>query len=86
MKKNFIENEKDLRHYLSLAIAEASDLPARALELKWIMEGNPTVQDLQDVSFAIYRFPQPLTVENFRAILARLQIPFWREPQGLKKT
>jgi len=85
MKSNFIAAETDLRHYLSLAIAEASDLPARALEQKWIMDGNPTVQDLQDVSFHIYRFQQPLTSDNFRQILSDLEIPFYREPQGLKK-
>jgi len=86
MKNTFLDNETDLRHYLTLAIAEASDLPARAVEQKWIMDGNPTVQDLQDVSFRIYRFQQPLTSANFRQILSDLKIPFYREPQGLKKT
>jgi len=86
MQNTFIKTEKDLRHYLTLAIAEASDQPARALEQKWIMDGNPTIQDLQDVSFRIYRFQQPLTSDNFRQILSDLKIPFYREPQGLKKT
>ena len=86
MKSTFLNNEKDLRHYLSLAIAEASDLPARDLEQKWIIDGNPTVQDLQDVSFLIYRFPHPLTPESFQKILTQLRIPLYREPQGLKKT
>jgi len=85
MKSNFIANETDLRHYLTLAIAEASDIPARAMERKWIMEGNPTLSDLQNVSFRLYRFQHPLTPESFQTILTQLEIPFCREPQCLKK-
>ena len=74
MKNTFLDQEKDLRHYLGLAIAEASDQAARALERDWIIDDDPPTQSLQDISFRIYRYPHPLTVENFRDILKNLNL------------
>ena len=74
MKNTFLDRKQDLRHYLGLAIAEASDLAARALERDWIMDDDPTTQSLQDISFRIYRYPHPLTAENFRDILKNLNL------------
>ena len=76
LKNTFLDNEKDLRHYLSLAIAEASDVQARALERDWIMDDDPPTQSLQDISFRIYRYPHPLTTDNFREILKSLNLKY----------
>jgi len=74
MKNTFLDSEEDRRHYLELAIAEASDIPARALERDWIMDNDPPTQSLQYVSFRIYRYPHPLTAENFLDILKNLNL------------
>ena len=74
MKNTFLDSEEDRRHYLELAIAEASDLPARALERDWIMDDDPPTQALQDILFRIYRYQRPLTAENFLDILKNLNL------------
>lgn len=73
MKNTFLDQEKDLRHYLTLAIAEASDQEARAIERDWIMDDDPPTQTLQDIAFRIYHYPRPLTKENFLDILKTLK-------------
>lgn len=72
MKSDALTNEADLRHYLEMMIAEGSDLDARALQQKWINNNNPSVMDLQAVSFALYSFTLPLSAENFTKILERI--------------
>ena len=74
MRNTFLDQEEDLRHYLALAIAEASDQAARALERDWIMDDDPPTQALQDISFRIYRYQRPLTAENFLEILKNLNL------------
>ena len=74
MKNTFLDQEEDLRHYLALAIAEASDQAARALERDWIMDDDPPTQALQDISFRIYRYQRPLTADNFLEILKNLNL------------
>jgi len=74
MRNTFLDQEKNLRHYLELAIAEASDQDARAAERDWIMDDDPPTQTLQDVSFRIYRYPHPLTAENFLDLLKNLNL------------
>ena len=74
MRNTFLDQEEDLRHYLALAIAEASDQAARALERDWIMDDDPPTQALQDISFRIYRYQLPLTADNFLEILKNLNL------------
>jgi len=74
MKNTFLDKEEDLRHYLELAIAEASDLPARALEQKWMIGNSLTIDDMQKILMQVVRYPRPLTAQNFEAVLERLGI------------
>jgi len=73
MKSNVLDNEVKLRHYLEMALAEASDLEARALEQDWINNDNPSIMDLQMASFALYTYHRPLTPESFKKILERIK-------------
>lgn len=72
MKSDFLINEVDLRRYLCMALGEASSPEAQAVEQDWLRRGYPTTRELQLIMFEVYKFPRPITPENFLAILERI--------------
>ena len=78
MKSTFLNSEKDVCHFMELALAEYSDPQAQAVERKWIIDDRPGLADLRLVTLGMYHCPPPMTAEAFQALLVRLKI---REPK-----
>ena len=74
MKSTFLDTQNEMRRYLEMAIAEYSDMDARAAEQQWLNIVNPTMGDLQRVSLEMFKLQRPLTADNFKKLLERLKI------------
>ncbi|MCG2681309.1 MAG: hypothetical protein L6455_15270 [Kiritimatiellae bacterium] len=72
MKNTFLDDPLNLRKYLFMAIGEASDKDTQAAEQKYFMSTYPTNSDLRTILAETYRYPRPLSVENFQRIIWNL--------------
>lgn len=75
MRKDFLEKEEDLMAMLKMGIGEASAKDAQEEERRWMLRIYPDVEVLQRMMYEVYKFPRPLSVENFTTILERLGLP-----------
>lgn len=72
MKSNVLARKEDLERYLKMSICEASTKDAQEAERKWMLSFYPSVSELQLMMYEVYKFPRPLSVDNFRVSLKRL--------------